>query len=274
MANSEPLRLFWWKATPNFGDALSPLIVAQMSGRSVVHARPGQCDILALGSLLKVMQRNHRVARADGTRPVIWGAGVLQAIPTGFVDHVDIALVRGPVTAALLGLETNSFGDPGLLADRLLADRPSRQDRIAFVPHHSMMDDPDVLALANTEAALDLIGPETDPLDVCARIASARHVVSASLHGLVLADAFGVPSTWLSPGTQSRLKYHDYAASIGRPLIAPVNLSDVTAVLRSLSDNDRLEYQSGIDRARSDLLTAFPAHLCAEPHIEHAPVRA
>ncbi|MBO9449798.1 polysaccharide pyruvyl transferase family protein [Tropicibacter sp. R16_0] len=268
----QPLRLHWWKAVPNFGDVLSALVVAQVSGRPVAHAGPKNCEMVAIGSLLQVVRRNFSEARPGREKPVVWGTGLLHPVPKDFLPNVDMALVRGPVTAALLGLKTRRFGDAGLLVADLIDDVPSKQDRVALVPHHSQMDDPDLHALVAREPALDLVDPRGDALEVCRRIASSRHVIASSLHGLIVADAFGVPSTWLSPGEQSHLKYHDYAASVGRPLISPIETHEVPEVLSTLKDGTELTYGEGILSARADLIETFPAHLRAAPDSPRASV--
>lgn len=106
--DTQPLRLHWWKAVPNFGDAISPVVLAHVSGRVVVHAGVNQAEVWAVGSLLQVVKRAY--AAAKDFRPLIWGTGVLHPVHgTGFKEHVDIALVRGPITADLLGLECSAI---------------------------------------------------------------------------------------------------------------------------------------------------------------------
>lgn len=250
---------------PNFGDALSPLIVAHMAGREVVHAGAVNCDMLGIGSLLQVMRRKYRAPRADGVRPWIWGAGLMHAVPHDFLDNVQLALLRGPVTAAILGITTNRFGDPGLLVPAILGDMPERRDRIGLVVHHKQLDRPELAALLAREPALELIDVRDDALGVCRRIAACVHVVSSSLHGLIVADACGVASTWLDPGSQSRLKYLDYAASVGRAMISPISLAEVPGHLRRVKDDTGLAHGDGIERARHALIETFPAALRADP---------
>lgn len=259
--HSRPLRLFWWRGVPNFGDALSQLVTARVSGRAVVQAGAGDCDMVGLGSLLQVMRRKYRTARADGVRPWIWGSGLLSSVPSDFLDHVRIALLRGPVTAALLGIRARAYGDPGLLADDMVAP-PPRRDRIGLIPHHTQIADPAIRALAASDPAYDLIDVGAPVLDVVRDIASCAHVVSSSLHGLVVADAFGVASTWADPGGQGLLKYHDYAASVGRDLATPMSWPDaVRHAARSNAGPER--YRDGIHRARAALRESFPEDLCA-----------
>ena len=257
------LRLFWWRGVPNFGDALSELVVARVSGRAIEHAGAANCDLLAIGSLLQVLRRKHKAPRADGARPWIWGAGMLTPIRSDFLDNVQVALLRGPVSAAILGIRAKAFGDPGLLAPMVVDNLPSRGDKIGLVVHHRQLDDPAIAALLAGEPALELIDVRNDTAEVCRRIAGCVHVIASSLHGLIVADAFGVPSTWLDPGEESHLKYHDYAASVGRAMVSPVAIADVPGHMRGLKDNDVLAYSDGIDRACQALIETFPAPLRA-----------
>ncbi len=257
-------RLHWWKAVPNLGDALSALVVALLSGRSVAHAGPAGADLFAIGSILQVVRRRYNAPRPDGVRPWIWGNGLLYSVPLGFLANVLVALLRGPVTAALLGLKPRRFGDSGLLAGGLLGQQPPQDDRIGLVPHHKQAGTPEIRALLQREPALCLIHPGGDALDVCRQIAGCRHVIASSLHGLAVADACGVPSTWLSPGGESHLKYDDYAASVGRSVITPVQTGEIPDLLRSLRDGATLAHADGIDAARAALIETFPAELCAQ----------
>jgi hypothetical protein len=263
-ANIAPLALFWWKAVPNFGDALSALVVAHVSGRPVTHAGPGACELFAAGSILQVARRKLDTPRPDGVKPWIWGSGLLAPIKGDFLANANVAILRGPVTAALLGVQTDRFGDPGLLVPEALGATPTRIDRIGVVPHHTQLDDPAVAALLASDPVFELIDVRDDATSVCRQIAACRHVVSSSLHGLVVADAYGVASTWADPGTQSRLKYIDYAASIGRDMAAPVAWADVPAAVRRTGDGP-LPHADGVARAVHDLKTEFPAPLRAAP---------
>jgi hypothetical protein len=135
---------------------------------------------------------------------------------------------------------------------------------VAIIPHHSQMDDPRFVDMVEADPALQLIDVRLDPNTVCHEIARSAHVFSASLHGLIVADAYGVANTWMDPVDQGRLKYHDYAASIGRDLIAPVEIADVAKAARAARDRP-FPYVEGIARCRESLLRHFPAELRASP---------
>lgn len=259
-----PLRLFWWKAVPNFGDVLSARVVAYLSGREVVHAGPAKADLYAIGSILQIARRNFSQPNPDATKPWIWGAGLLHALASlDFLSNVNIALLRGPVTAALLGIKTDQFGDPGLLVADVFTPTGSQSHRFGLVPHHSQMDDPEIQMLAHSSDEILLIDPRQDPARVCRQISACSHIYAASLHGLVTADAYGVPSTWVSPGDQGWLKYYDYAASIGRPLMSPLPWDQIPEHARNTDHLAELSYGAGIARAQADLRNSFPACLRA-----------
>ena len=83
-ADTTPLALHWWKAVPNFGDAISPVVLAHVSGRPVVHAGVNKADVWGIGSLLQVVKRSYGDAKQR--RPVTWGTGLLHPVHgTGFV---------------------------------------------------------------------------------------------------------------------------------------------------------------------------------------------
>jgi hypothetical protein len=265
-----PLRLYYWPAA-NFGDALSHLVVAHVSGRRVEHARPKQAELFALGSLMHVIAK-HWTDHSRGEGPILWGTGLLNPfMRKEFLENVRVRLLRGPISAAFLRLKMREFGDPGLLADMAVGPVPERRDRIAIVPHHSQMDDPRFAQMVADDPALHLVDVRGDPAEVCREIAASAHVFSASLHGLIVADAYGVSNTWMNPEEQGRLKYHDYAASIGRDMTYPIEIEEIPAAARAVRDRP-LPYTEGIARCRESLLRHFPAELRAAPsnEVSHA----
>ncbi len=257
-SHKAPLRLHWWKAQPNFGDAINPLIVGYMAGRLVEHIGPRRADLFAIGSMLQVVKRTQKVARESGEKPCVWGTGLLNPIfGHDFLENVELSLVRGPITAALLKREMKQFGDPGLLINEVLPFMEARQDKIGVVPHYSLMDDPELHVLIASDPSYVLIDPRNDPKEVCLQIASCAQVFASSLHGLIIADAYGVSNTWIEPKGQSWLKYLDYAASVGRTdMKAPITLAQVKVTKPS-----PITYHDEITAARQALHESFPARL-------------
>jgi hypothetical protein len=260
--NREPLKLYYWPAA-NFGDALSHKVVEVVSGRPVVHSRPRKADMFAIGSLMHIAAKQF-TGFSRKVPPILWGTGVLNPFfKRDFLRNLDIRILRGPVGAAIAKVPMRDFGDPGLFAPEAMGAAAPRRDRVVVIPHHSQMEDGLFAEMTAREPRLRLVDPRLAPEEVCAEIASAAHVFSASLHGLIVADAYGVANTWMDPGAQGRMKYHDYAASIGRHLLHPVEIDEVPA-LAARAPTGPLPYADGVAQSRAALLKHFPAELKAD----------
>jgi pyruvyltransferase len=209
------IELVYWRSPRgvNFGDYLSSVIVTKMAADAdcfLDEERSAPVRLLAVGSILHFAR--------DGD--VVWGSGVNGKIPVerhGF-SRLDVRAVRGPLTREFLlrrGIEAPEiFGDPALLVADLLPTRfphpAERIDPVAFVPNLH-----DLPAMKGWE---NVVSPLDPWWSVVSRISKARHVISSSLHGLVVADAFGVPCTYLRLSEEENLfKYEDYSLGVGRP---------------------------------------------------------
>lgn len=259
-----PIRLYWWNKSANFGDAISRRIVEHVSGRAVEWAEAGEAELFALGSIMRTVARSHKAPRAHKVH--VWGAGMLKPVGRSFLGHVRVAAVRGPETARILRLEGVALGDPGLLIADALGEEIARGERVGIIPFHAKADDPLYAEIAARIPGGEVIDVRADdPLEVVRRIASCRYVVSASLHGLITADAYGVPNTWMDSGEligTPAFKYEDYAASIGRDIGAPVKPEAVPGHVAGTGTGP-LAYAAAIEEQKAGLVAAFPAELRA-----------
>lgn len=261
-----PLKVFWWKDKANFGDALSRHVVEYASGRQVEWCNRRDCDIYAVGSILRGLARHFREPQSH--RPAVWGSGLKGPVHIGFVPNVDFFAVRGPATASLLNLDTLPYGDPGLLLSDLTSQHDTRGDDIGIVPHwsdfRSPLTKPHIMTLKR-QSGVKLIDPRRDdPLEVAEEIKACRHLYSSSLHGLIIADAHGVPNTWISGRpihNYARFKFLDYFLSVGRLWTPPIAYGDIAAADQTKRRVDHITYSAGIDDAKRALLDAFPRHL-------------
>ncbi len=73
---------------------------------------------------------------------------------------------------------------------------------------------------ARPEVVLRFINPRHPPLEVVAEIGACKRIVTSSLHGMITADAFGIPRrVEISPALLNEteggdFKFRDYSASI------------------------------------------------------------
>jgi pyruvyltransferase len=262
MTYSAPLRLFWYKKEQNFGDAISRTIVSHVSGRDVTWSGHHACEMYALGSLMKMIKNNQLDPREKGGKPFIWGTGAMSGlVDLEFLKNVRVALLRGPITAALLQRDDRVFGDTGLLIADALGDRPAREDVVGLVPHMHFADDPRFTKIADENPRIRLIDVrDPDAHKVVAQIAGCSHIISQSLHGLVTADAYGIPNTWLDPlGIHggAMLKFYDYAAGIGRAIGNPIEASDIERIAAK-APVDVLPYADSVAACKDALYASFP----------------
>jgi pyruvyltransferase len=265
MTYSNPLKLFYYKQEQNFGDEISATIVSHVAGREVVWAGHHNCEIYALGSLMKMVRNHDGTPREKGRKPFIWGTGVMSGlVDLEFLKNVRVALLRGPITAVLLQRDDRVFGFTGLLIADALGERPAREDVVGLVPHMHFADDPRFAIIADENPRIRLIDVrDPDAHKVVAQIAGCSHVTSQSLYGLVTADAYGIPNTWLDPlGIHggAMLKFYDYAAGIGRAIGNPIEPSDIEWVART-AQTGALGYADGIAVAQEAMYASFPEGL-------------
>jgi pyruvyltransferase len=202
----------------NFGDAIAPWIVTSLSKRRVLSARdhvvPPQAPVYStIGSML---------ASVTSRKWIVWGSGFIDTDSRLKARPAAVCAVRGPLSFQKLreqGVATPEvFGDPALLLARLYTPTRSDSSPLGVIPHFKDRDLPVVDQLRNDPRVrvIDIIG---DPHRIMDEIASCEHVVSSSLHGLVAADAFGIPSRWIQLSDRPAgdgFKFHDYLAGVGR----------------------------------------------------------
>lgn len=202
----------------NFGDVLSRYIVRAMAGRSVVHARRAP-RLLAVGSILRLAKPGD----------IIWGSGLSR--PSPVCPNLGIFALRGPLTRKIASDQfgytkaPEIYGDPALLLPRLLdASQVARKDRVGFVPHYVDRDHHVTQSLRSQGfSVIDVLAP---PLEVVRRIVSCSFIYSSSLHGVIVAEAFGIPAVWveLSDGVVGGgFKFRDYYLASGRQPPPPLN---------------------------------------------------
>lgn len=209
-------RVFYWKPHSghrNFGDHLAKVIVTKVladHGHLIEEQVRQPRQLLSVGSVLHFAE--------DGA--VVWGSGVNGKVMRA-ADHryrrLDVRAVRGPKTRAFLmdkGIAVPEvYGDPALLLPHLFPGRFARdvQRAVAVVPN---LHD---LQTLQQEGVADLVSP-LDGWNRCIeQILQAELVVSSSLHGIIIAEAYGVPARYVRfSEVENPFKYDDYMQGTGR----------------------------------------------------------
>lgn len=197
----------------NFGDLIGPAFITALSGHGTKLAEanfPGR-RIMCVGSVL------HRSKNDD----VVWGTGLKGSSPAlaPTVKTLDIRAVRGPITYDFLrrrGFDTSKVSclfDPGSLIGVLMPQildyaREQPKKNFVVIPHFTELA---LYRKNHPNLAEHFISPDGSVLDVARQIACAERVISSSLHGIIVAEALGIPAVWLAPvAGEDELKYSDY----------------------------------------------------------------
>ncbi|KJC49534.1 pyruvyl transferase [Bradyrhizobium sp. LTSP885] len=210
------VELFYWEpddGTINFGDFLSAVVVDQclrQFGYTRADEAARSARMLSIGSIL------HYARNGD----VIWGSGLNgragQEDLHPSVNHLDVRSVRGPRTREILrrrGLSVpDVFGDPALLMPHLFPGRFQLRPKTpwAFVPnlHDIRMFDPN---------AANIISPLGSWNRRIEAILEAEFVLASSLHGIIIAEAYGIPARYVRlSNAEAEFKYRDYYEGTGR----------------------------------------------------------
>jgi pyruvyltransferase len=249
------------KNEPNFGDELGPYIFAKITGMDIVHIpvlnsrfhllmllvkrlitlRLKECwnftqllfgknFYISVGSIIQFYKLNGGI---------VWGAGLIDdKYTTG--RHKYYA-VRGPKTRALLEKKGYSvpevYGDPALILPKIYSKRVEIRNKIGIVPHIIHYEDLKEYKIHSQMKVIDL---KTKDIEVVVdEIRGCELIVSSSLHGLIVAHAYGIPALWVRLGNVklmgNNVKFYDYFESIQLP-----EYDEISIDLNKLSNLDCL----------------------------------
>jgi hypothetical protein len=290
-----PIALYYFDSSrhPNFGDRLNVDLLQRLAGRRVRSARAEDATHVCIGSLLEAFLRRQSSPPRGGPPLAVWGAGFIA--PPGqhpalqddaleeFVRPLAIHAVRGRLTLERLramgeDVSGTALGDPGLLARLLLPSRPARRRiRLGLVAHYVDEHDPVFARVRARIPSSRIIRVGEDPIRFLSRLRECEVVVSSAMHGLIAADALGIPNLRVRASdrlTGGDYKFHDYYSVFGvnpRPLSREEfwNLSpaDVARIEGSYAIDTRV-----VDRVIDALRAACPfATGAAEPPHANSP---
>ena len=241
------VNLHWWKYSAgrqNIGDMLSPVVVKYMIEVLRLPERTSATKHLyAIGSIIDGGYQ-------DAT---VWGSGVLKGERKWwwrFFRKLDIRCVRGPETQKVL--QNNGYncpeiyGDPAILMPRIYpAPLHITKEYEYRVVRHYVYDQ-------NSENSLSPI--TSDWKAFIHEILKSKLIISSSLHGIILAEAYGIPAILLKEQDMNLFKYRDYYFSTERyefPIATSVEEA-LTITPAPLPDLEKL---------RDGLISTFPVDL-------------
>ncbi|MBD8661923.1 polysaccharide pyruvyl transferase family protein [Rhizobium sp. CFBP 8752] len=212
---------YWASHHGNFGDDLNLWLWD--------YLLPGFRDVHADTMLVGVGTVLNPVLLPPGQKKLVIGSGYGYGEAPDINDpEWDVRCVRGPLTAAKLGLPLDrGITDPAAL----IPDMPEFQNlpkihKKTFVPHWESAEFGMWQSVCEP-AGLTWLDPRGEAKSVIRAIAQSEMIVAESMHGAILADAFRVP--WIAVSTSrsiNNFKWNDWAQSVGatyNPHFVPVS---------------------------------------------------
>ena len=221
---NKPLLTFWKDNEDNVGDHLTPAIVEHLLKRRVVlAAKTDTAKLLAVGSILGFLREDD----------VVWGTGCIKPRVILSPRGAKFLAVRGPLTREQVqdADVPSVYGDPGLLLPLVYNPVVEKAHKFGIIPHY--VDEGQFLS------SKEFIISVRQPWHSFVReLLSCDMIISSSLHGLVLAEAYGIPVVWAKYSDKiigGTFKFFDYLLGTGRKIQQP-STSEVLPPLDNLKE--------------------------------------
>ena len=226
MFSSDKIRLFWWneikmqgKSKENYGDLLGKYLVEKISQKQVLWSKPSKFSILDFFSPIYVTIGS--ILTNVNSKCIVWGSGIVsKEYP---IKKAKFFAVRGPQTRKhLLSQGFNVpeiYGDPALLLPNYYNPQIEKEYAFGIVAHYS--DFKKIKDFYKNDNSILLIDLMTNDIEETTKaFLKCKKIVSSSLHGVIVAHAYGIPAVWQKFSRAvfgDNIKYQDYFESVRIP---------------------------------------------------------
>jgi autotransporter strand-loop-strand O-heptosyltransferase len=247
----------------NWGDVLSQFLLEHFSGKKL-----NKDDVFYFDDAAYMLDKNGKIVGIGSSmkyvRPddYVWGTGCIDEHHVGDKPK-KVYSVRGPLTRDVLlkrGWDVPEvYGDPALLFPQVYNPKIEKKYKIGLIPHCVDFYSLDGLKSINhiEDMGIKIINVTSGIYEFIDQIKECEMIISSSLHGLIAADAYGIPnhrvkiSKLLLGGD---FKYLDHYASVKRKHHEPLQLTDET----TLEDINSLTFETGDVSLADKLLENTP----------------
>lgn len=184
----------------------------------------------------------------------VWGTGCIKQGSIGKKPK-KVTAVRGPLTRnelILAGWECPEiYGDPALLMPMLYSLKSKPKYKWGVIPHYVEFEDEYGLkTLKNLEKlGFKIIDVCNGTIEFLEELAECENILSSSLHGLIISDAYGIPNARISIRNAlvgGHFKFVDYCTSINRPIDWATQITPDTTMndIHKIKLNDKITFNS------------------------------
>lgn len=252
IVSREPyINVFWWTGIENnWGDALNPVLIEDITGKKpilsteVFNIKKNNVYCV-IGSILEIPSEENLI---------VWGSGFISSNSKFKVKPKEIHAVRGPRTRELIlknGIYCPEvYGDPAILYPCIYKPIIEKKYKLGIIPHYVDQSNPLLNKFKNESSVLiiDMLsGIRTVVDDIC----SCEIVASSSLHGIIAADSYGIPSIWIEFSKKVKgegFKFYDYFESVGRENEMPLTITQSITIKEIIDHRKNYKVELDIDK--------------------------
>ena len=244
---------YWTPPYPgeNVGDFLSKVIIQRILERRGLSFKTKIVEtrlLCGIGSII-------HLAKEGST---VWGSGINGKQGIKYYSNLktlDYRMVRGPLTRQIIlnegGTCPELYGDPALLLPILY---PELTEKEKSVPYWLIPNLNESREFIKNYPEKSVLLPTLPWKEFIQNIQKAEFVISSSLHGIIIAEAYGIPAIRLTKqgSIENDFKYKDYYEGTGRK-----NFITVQSVKDGLNATTNKKIEIDTDK----MLKAFPYDL-------------
>jgi len=209
------MKTYWYPHEYNVGDTLTPHILRHFRPDIEIEPVAGTYSagkLIGVGSIMRMMRPGD----------TIFGSGVMRETDLfPFAPSCTFLAVRGKLSRDILirngGKVPEVYGDPALLLPRIYSPRITKTHRVGLVPHY--VDKNAVKAKFERLAGYKVIDVALPWRSFVDELLSCETIVSSSLHGIIIAEAYGLPAEWVEYSDKvigKGFKFRDYLTGTNR----------------------------------------------------------
>jgi len=220
----------------NWGDTVNPYLFEKITKKKVVSSNIiynflNKTEVLGVGSIIS----------GDLSNYAIWGSGIMWE---------NIKINKPKEVLALRGLKTlkkiqevggncDVFGDPVLLFPEIFSSQNiEKKYKYGIVPHFKDKSKIGVQKIANlNDPEIKIIDIQSGIEEFVIDILNCENILSSSLHGLILAEAYGIPTCRLIFSEEMKggdFKFFDYYSGVGINEMETVVIHDDISNLKNI----------------------------------------
>ena len=206
--HEKSLPIYAWTGKLNFGDIL---IFDYLKYKGIRYhlSTLTQCKIITVGSILHNFLMSKRNIGSN-KKLYVWGSGFIAGTEQEirkligpfaweFNRNIEFCALRGRLSRELVQSITKiklniPLGDPGLLVKEIYAKKVDKIYDIGIILHWKESSDDIRKFIRLSKYSFKFINPADTPEKVIDEIKKCRVIISSSLHGLIVSDAFGIPN--------------------------------------------------------------------------------